>query len=86
MRDAVIEAGGKQLRVAVVNGLKNAAPVCEEVKAGKSPYAAIEVMSCPGGCVNGGGQPYADWNSRNQLSAVSSMLKLKNWADGLINT
>lgn len=45
------------VKVAVVSGLANAAKLCDEVRAGKSPYHFIEVMSCPGGCVNGGGQP-----------------------------
>ena len=38
--------------------MKNAKALLEEVKAGKSPYAFIEIMGCPGGCINGGGQPY----------------------------
>ena len=46
-----------EVKVAVCSGLDNAAKLCEEVKAGKSPYHFIEVMTCPGGCVNGGGQP-----------------------------
>ncbi|MEF2146342.1 MAG: [FeFe] hydrogenase, group A [Desulfovibrionaceae bacterium] len=46
-----------EVRVAVASGLENAAKLCEEVKAGKSPYHFIEIMTCPGGCVNGGGQP-----------------------------
>jgi ferredoxin hydrogenase large subunit len=45
------------VKVAVASGLDNAAKLCEEVRAGKSPYHFIEVMTCPGGCVNGGGQP-----------------------------
>lgn len=46
------------LKVAVVHGMKeNLGPVIEQVSAGKSPYHFIEVMNCPGGCVNGGGQP-----------------------------
>jgi ferredoxin hydrogenase large subunit len=45
------------VKVAVASGLKNAAKLCEEVRAGKSPYHFIEIMTCPGGCVNGGGQP-----------------------------
>ena len=45
------------VKVAVASGLVNAAKLCEEVRAGKSPYHFIEVMTCPGGCVNGGGQP-----------------------------
>lgn len=46
-----------ELKVCVVSGLDNAVPILEAVKSGKSPYHFIEVMTCPGGCVNGGGQP-----------------------------
>ena len=45
------------LKVAVVHGTKNVEPLLEEIKNGTSPYHFIEVMNCPGGCVNGGGQP-----------------------------
>jgi len=46
------------LKVAVAHGIKqNVKPLLDEVKAGTSPYHFIEVMNCPGGCVNGGGQP-----------------------------
>ncbi len=45
------------VKVAVSSGLTNAAKLCDEVRAGKSPYHFIEIMTCPGGCVNGGGQP-----------------------------
>jgi ferredoxin hydrogenase large subunit len=54
-----LKNSGKEitLKVAVVHGTKNVEPLLEEVKDGKSPYHFIEVMNCPGGCVNGGGQP-----------------------------
>ncbi|OQA33345.1 MAG: Iron hydrogenase 1 [Betaproteobacteria bacterium ADurb.Bin341] len=45
------------LHVAVIHGLKNARVVMDKVRAGNSRYHFIEVMSCPGGCVSGGGQP-----------------------------
>lgn len=45
------------VKVAIASGLENAAKLCDEVRAGKSPYHFIEIMTCPGGCVNGGGQP-----------------------------
>ncbi|MDD2389400.1 MAG: [FeFe] hydrogenase, group A [Desulfobacterales bacterium] len=45
------------LNVCVVSGLFNTIPILEEIKKGKSRYHFIEVMTCPGGCVNGGGQP-----------------------------
>jgi len=84
VREAVISAGGKDHKVAIVSGLKNAKEICEQVKAGKSPYLAIEVMSCPGGCVNGGGQPYADWSKRADISFLMRVRKMLNdMADGL---
>ncbi|GEM_PF-191053 len=49
--------GGPELKVCIVSGLSNVKPVVEDVKAGRSPYHFIEVMTCPDGCVNGGGQP-----------------------------
>ncbi len=49
--------GFGKVKVAVASGLSNAAKLCEEVRAKKADYHFIEIMSCPGGCVNGGGQP-----------------------------
>ncbi len=45
------------LKVAVVHGIKNIESIINDIKADKSPYHFIEVMNCPGGCINGGGQP-----------------------------
>ncbi len=49
--------GDLEVNVAVAHGLSNAKKLVEEVKAGNSPYHFIEIMSCIGGCVGGGGQP-----------------------------
>lgn len=58
VREASVKIpGGPEVKVCVVSGLKNAKPVIDDVIKGKSPYHFIEVMTCPGGCVNGGGQP-----------------------------
>jgi NADP-reducing hydrogenase subunit HndD len=57
VRKAEIKAGDVTLKVAVVAGLKNVVPVLEAIKAGKSDLHFIEVMTCPIGCVSGGGQP-----------------------------
>jgi iron only hydrogenase large subunit-like protein len=54
---AAIDINGLQLKVAVANSLSNARILLEEVKQGKSPYAFIEIMTCPGGCLGGAGQP-----------------------------
>ena len=53
--------------MAVTSGLKNARKLLEDVKAGKAHYDFIEVMSCPGGCVAGAGQPqYEGWAIRKE--------------------
>jgi len=65
-----------EVRVAVASGLDNAAKLCEEVKAGKSKYHFIEIMTCPGGCVNGGGQPL-DPNIRISKKSSSRLLALR---------
>lgn len=57
IKEATVVLGGKDVRVAVAHTLKNARIVLDEIAAGSSPYAFIEIMTCPGGCVGGGGQP-----------------------------
>ncbi len=58
VREASVDINGKILKVAIASGMKNAKVLLDEIRAGKSPYAFIEIMGCPGGCINGGGQPY----------------------------
>lgn len=58
IKDASIDINGVTLRVAVCSGMRNAKVLLDQVKEGKSPYHFIEIMGCPGGCINGGGQPY----------------------------
>lgn len=57
VRKATVEVGSLELKVAVVSGLKNVVPLLEDVKKGKCDFHFIEVMTCPEGCVSGGGQP-----------------------------
>ena len=57
LKEYTVTVNGIELHLAVVHGAKRFAQVCEEVRAGKSPYHFIEFMACPGGCVCGGGQP-----------------------------
>ena len=56
MREASFEIAGMTLNVAVASGMANASKLLDDIRAGKSKYHFIEVMCCPGGCVNGGGQ------------------------------
>ncbi|MBR0360288.1 MAG: iron hydrogenase small subunit, partial [Clostridia bacterium] len=57
IKEAKYTLGGKELKVAIVSGLANARTVLDSIKDGKKKYDFIEVMACPGGCINGGGQP-----------------------------
>lgn len=57
IKTAEVPVAGTTVRVAVAHGLKNARVLLDELAAGKSPYHFIEIMSCPGGCIGGGGQP-----------------------------
>jgi NADH-quinone oxidoreductase subunit G len=57
LREATISVGDARLKLAVVHGLKNAAAVVEEIRAGRCDYDLVEVMACPGGCIGGAGQP-----------------------------
>jgi iron-only hydrogenase group A len=59
VREATITLGGRTVNVAAASGLGNARKILENIEKGTSKYDVIEIMACPGGCVNGGGQPYS---------------------------
>lgn len=58
VREATIDFDGLPIRIGIAHGLGNARKLLEDIRSGKSHYHAIEIMSCPGGCIGGGGQPY----------------------------
>jgi len=58
LRHAIIDFGGLPLHIGIAHGLGNARKLLEEIAAGRSQFHAIEIMSCPGGCIGGGGQPF----------------------------
>ncbi|MCI8488025.1 NADH-dependent [FeFe] hydrogenase, group A6 [Pumilibacter intestinalis] len=57
IKTAVIDMNGTKVKVAVAHTLQNAKVIMEQIKAGTADYQFVEIMTCPGGCVNGGGQP-----------------------------
>lgn len=57
IRTASIDVGGVTIKAAVANGTANAAALLDRIKSGQEHYDFIEIMGCPGGCINGGGQP-----------------------------
>lgn len=70
IKEAVVEAGGMKIKAAVAHGLGNARKLLDKIRAGEAEYHFVEVMACPGGCVNGGGQPI-------QPSEVRSWIDLR---------
>ncbi|MBQ2327384.1 MAG: (2Fe-2S)-binding protein, partial [Clostridia bacterium] len=58
VREATVHYNGRDLKIAIVNGLKNAADVLDKVKSGEVEYHFIEIMACKRGCIAGGGQPF----------------------------
>ncbi len=63
IRQASIDFDGLQVKIGIAHGLGNARKLLEDIQSGKSEFHAIEIMSCPGGCIGGGGQPYHHGNA-----------------------
>ncbi len=80
IKEASVEVDGTTIRVAAVSGLANANALLTRVKAGEADYQFIEVMACPGGCVNGGGQPHqpAAVRALNDVPALRAAALYKN--------
>lgn len=77
IKEATYEIGGHKIRVCVASGLANASEVIRRMEAGEAQYDFIEFMACPGGCVNGGGQPV-------QLASVRNFVDLKGLRAGAL--
>ncbi len=58
-KDTIIDIKGKKVKVRVISTLKEAEKSIKEIKEGKADFQIMEVMACPGGCINGGGQPFS---------------------------
>jgi iron-only hydrogenase group A len=71
-KEVFVKVGGQEIGFAVVSGLKSANKLLEEIREGKSKFHFIEVMACPGGCINGGGQPFC--NDEKMLKNSSKII------------
>lgn len=60
IKEASVKINDLDVKVAIASGLGNARKLLEAIRAGKANYHLIEIMACPGGCINGGGQPYSN--------------------------
>lgn len=65
IKEASYNVAGMDVKVAVASGLANAKIIMDKVRSGEADYHFIEIMCCPGGCVNGGGQPQVHADVRN---------------------
>lgn len=73
-KEGKVSLGNVDVKVAVVNGLKNARMILNMIKEGKADYHFIEVMCCPGGCIGGGGQPIG--NNKTKKKRIEAIYKV----------
>ena len=64
VKEAEVTVGGLNLKVAIANSTGAAKKLIKKIQSGEATYHFVEVMACPGGCVNGGGQPIVDASTR----------------------
>ena len=76
IKEATYNVAGMDINVAVASGLGNARKLLDKVKSGEANYHFIEIMGCPGGCVNGGGQPQVRGSVRNFTDVRAIRAKL----------
>lgn len=81
IKEATYTLGGKTFKIAVVSGLANARTVLDGLKSGERKYDFVEVMACPGGCINGGGQPIQGDSVRNYVDLKTLRAKALYDAD-----
>lgn len=96
IKDATVEIGGENYNVAVINGASSLFEFINSGKVNEKQYHFIEVMACPGGCVNGGGQPHVNASDRLTMDIRSvrasvlykqdkSLKKRKSHENGALN-
>ena len=76
IKEATYNVAGMDVKVAVASGLQNAKELLDKVNAGEADYHFIEIMGCPGGCVNGGGQPQVSADVRNFTDVRAARAKV----------
>ncbi len=76
IKEATYSVAGMDVKIAVASGLKNAKALLKKVQSGEADYHFIEIMGCPGGCVNGGGQPQQPGMVRNTVDIRAERAKV----------
>ena len=75
IKEASYNVGGLDVKVAVASGLANARKLLEMIRSGEKDYTFVEIMACPGGCVNGGGQPIVPAKVKNFVDVRAERAK-----------
>lgn len=75
IKEATVNVNGMDIKIAVAHNTTNAGILLDKIKNGEADYHFIEVMACPGGCVNGGGQPIQPANVRNVIDIRAERAK-----------
>ncbi|MDD2295823.1 MAG: nuclear prelamin A recognition factor family protein, partial [Eubacteriales bacterium] len=70
VKELTVPYEDREIRIAIVSGLRNAENLIRKIKSGEIYYDFVEVMACPGGCINGGGQPIANLAERQERAEV----------------
>lgn len=81
IKEASYPIGDLTVKVAVASGLANAKKLLKRIQAGEAQYHFVEVMACPGGCVNGGGQPIQPADVHNFVDYITPRAKALYDAD-----
>ncbi len=82
VKEVTVSIGDAKLNLAIVHGLANAPKVLDAIKSGKKNYQFVEIMACPGGCVNGGGQILVDYNKTPVEEVIKKRSAAVYKADG----
>ncbi len=69
VKEARIDCNGREVKIAIVSGLKNADDLIRSIQKGEKQYDFVEVMSCPGGCIGGAGQPVTNRDGKYNRGA-----------------
>jgi NADH-quinone oxidoreductase subunit G/NADP-reducing hydrogenase subunit HndD len=81
IKEAEYTVGGVTVKVAVASGLANARAIVDGIISGEKDYNFVEIMACPGGCINGGGQPVVSDSVRNYVDLKAERAKALYDAD-----
>ena len=82
MKEVLVDIGNRKCNLAIVHGLANAQRVMDDIIKGDKHYEFVEVMACPGGCVNGGGQSFVDYNKISATEVAKKRASAIYKADG----